>query len=554
MLCRFADDIQGLEDLLRTCTQAEERMHPDVVFAEIIHYPDNKAGNVLNRPNLYPYQIPYLGHASVPEDFQILLSDLMVSVRNGDIVLRSKRLNKRIIPRLSSMHNYRKGLPVYRFLCDLQDQDAHLNLAWDWGVLHQQAYLPRISYQKLIISRETWLLQGKDFKNRDITDFNIAIEQLGLPENFTVASGDNELLINRNIPESVGLLLDICRKNETVRIMEFLGNAENCWVTNGSERFSSEFVFPFQNPEVAPIPGFSLPESDLPKQHFTFGSEWLYLKIYTGEKSNESPLISILYPMICQLLEDQVIQQFFFLRYNDAEPHFRIRFLGDPDTCFYQEVWEAVHHAVAPLLQAGTIHSIQTDTYCRELERYGWNHIGLCEQLFQIDSLDTMHFLAGCNRDENERFLFGIQKTDKLLSDAGYSLPARRALLEKLKEGFFEEFNGDPTLRKKLNVRFQQHKTEIQHVLQLHESSREDEQTALLKQLTIEEKEREVILSSLIHMSVNRIFPSRQRAYELMLYHCLFKHYDGVLARDRRTVLILPSITSVSDIPSSCVR
>ncbi|MEO6282319.1 MAG: lantibiotic dehydratase [Dyadobacter sp.] len=535
MLCRFADGIPGLEEKLHACTSEEERMHPDVVFAEIVHYPDSKAGNILTRPHLYSYQIPYLGHASVPGDFQILLSDLMVSVRNGDIVLRSKRLNKRIIPRLSSMHNFRKGVPVYRFLCDLQDQDANLNMTWDWGILQKQAYLPRISYQKLIINRESWLLQGQDFRDKDNADVNAAIRELGLPENFTVASGDNELLINTSVAESIDLLLEICRKNETVRIMEFLGAAENCWVTNGQERFVSEFVFPFQNPDVAPIPGFSLPAYDIPEQHFAYGSEWLFLKIYTSEKSNESPLISVLYPLICKLLEDQIIQQFFFVRYNDPDPHFRLRFWGDPATKFYQQVWEAVHDAVAPLLQAGTIHDIQTDTYCRELERYDWNHIALYEKLFQVDTLDTMHFLAGCNRDENERFLFSIKKIDKLLSDADYSLSQRHALIEKLKEGFFDEFKGDPALRKKLNVRYRHSKTEIQQLLQTHETDRDGEQRLLLKQLPKEDKKRETILSSLAHMTVNRIFPSKQRVYELMLYHCLFKHYDSVVARNRQS-------------------
>ncbi len=535
MMCRFADGIPGLEEQLVTCTQSEEQKHPEVIFAEIIHYPDNKAGNILTRPNLYAYQIPYLGQASVQEPFQILVSDLMVSVRNGEIVLRSKRLNKRIIPRLSSMHNYRKGLPVYRFLCDLQDQDANLNVVWDWGILQTQRHLPRISYQKLIVSREMWLLQSKDLKEKDITDFISAIRELGLPDYFAVASADNELFINTDIPESVNLLMEICRKSETVRIMEFLGTSENCWITNGQERFVSEFVFPFSNPDVSPIPGFSLPDYELPKQHFPLGSEWLFMKLYTGEKSNESSLISILYPLICQLLEDQVIQQFFFIRYKDPDSHFRLRFLGDPNTRFDRQVFEIIHTALASQIQAEIIHDIQTDTYCRELERYGWNQIETCEKLFQIDSLDTLHFLADYNRDENERFLFGIQKTDKLLSDAGYSIARRHALLEKLKEGFFTEFKGGPALRKKLNARYQQNKLNIQHLLQPFDRSRQDNQADLLKQVTLEEKDRENILCSLIHMSVNRIFPFKQRVYELMLYHCLFKHYDAILARKRQT-------------------
>ena len=45
-------------------------------------------------------------------------------------------LGRRVIPRLTSAHNYDAGsLGVYRFLCALQGQGVAAGLAWDWGPL-----------------------------------------------------------------------------------------------------------------------------------------------------------------------------------------------------------------------------------------------------------------------------------------------------------------------------------------------------------------------------------------------------------------------------------
>ena len=41
------------------------------------------------------------------------------------------------------------------------------------------------------------------------------------------------------------------------------------------------------------------------------------------------------------------------------------------------------------------------------------------------------------------------------------------------------------------------------------------------------------LISSIIHMSMNRIFMSRQRMHEMVIYDFLFRHYKSAIARDR---------------------
>ncbi|WP_439556805.1 lantibiotic dehydratase, partial [Dyadobacter sp.] len=531
MMSRFAQGIDGLEEKLQHCARTEQQMHPEVIFAEIIHHPDSKAGNIVNRPALYKYEIPYLGQASVSEASRIRVNDLMVSVVNSEIILRSKRLNKRVIPRLSNMHNHRKGLPAYRFLADLQEQDANLNLVWDWGFLAKQPHLPRISFDKIIVTRESWVLQTSAFAQVSIQALQQHLLQLKVPGRFVVASGDNELLIDSSLPDSIQLLADICKKSETVRLLEFLGESEQCILTNGNEKFVSELVIPFVDRSIAPIPGFSVIENDNISTNHILGDEWLYLKLYTNDKSNESLLISQLYQTVSKLLRTETIDSFFFVRYQDPGPHLRLRFKGNPAAKFHIKVIRIIRKALEPFVKSGVVYNMQTDNYQREITRYGRQNIELCEQFFHLDSLDTMRFLSSRTCEEHERFLFAVKKTDLILTRSGFSLKQKHALLDKLRDGFFQEFKGDTALRKKLNVRFQQSKNEIHQTLLLAEFDVCAEQQQILSQLTTTDNlPIESLLASLIHMSINRIFVGQQRTYELILYHCLLKYYDAQIA------------------------
>jgi len=42
------------------------------------------------------------------------------------------------------------------------------------------------------------------------------------------------------------------------------------------------------------------------------------------------------------------------------------------------------------------------------------------------------------------------------------------------------------------------------------------------------------LVHSYVHMHVNRMIRSAQRAHELVLYDLLRRHYDGVVARTRK--------------------
>src|SRR5262249_31870810 len=118
LLGRFCHGSPDVTALTERCLRAEEAQRPDAVFAEIVHLPEGRIGNILLRPVLRDYEIPYLGASGADRDRQIDVTDLVVSVVGERVVLRSRRLAPEGIPPLTPARNHAppSHLAVYRFL------------------------------------------------------------------------------------------------------------------------------------------------------------------------------------------------------------------------------------------------------------------------------------------------------------------------------------------------------------------------------------------------------------------------------------------------------
>ncbi|HVQ16111.1 MAG TPA: lantibiotic dehydratase family protein, partial [Vicinamibacterales bacterium] len=106
LLGRFCHADPELLANVATHLRDEEALDADAIFAEVVHLPEGRLGNILLRPVLRPYEIPYLGRSGAPADRQIPVTDLTLRLSNDGFVLRSRRLERRIVPRLTSAHNF----------------------------------------------------------------------------------------------------------------------------------------------------------------------------------------------------------------------------------------------------------------------------------------------------------------------------------------------------------------------------------------------------------------------------------------------------------------
>jgi class I lanthipeptide synthase len=245
LLGRFAYNDIDLRQYTEKIIFEEEKLNEDKILAEIIHLPQSRAGNILHRYNFRKYEIPYLGESSAKRQNQIPVSDIMVSVKNNRIVLRSKKLNKEIKPILSNAHNYSfNSLPIYKFLCDLQSQNQR-NLGFSWNpIFYEQSYLPRVEFDNIIISKARWRILVKDYKENSIKDFKNWKINLRLPDYVQLVEGDNKLLICLIYEYSINMLLQTIKNKEFFILEEFLFSEDEI-VKQDLKSYCNQFVVSF---------------------------------------------------------------------------------------------------------------------------------------------------------------------------------------------------------------------------------------------------------------------------------------------------------------------
>ncbi|MFT4805172.1 MAG: hypothetical protein ACI9YE_002387 [Psychroserpens sp.] len=254
LLGRFSHGTQELLDQVHHIVGIEEQINKDAILAEIVHLPEARTGNILQRPRFRNYEIPYLGKSSVPEEFQIPVEDLFISVKNKKIVLRSKRLNQQILPRLGNAHNYSgSSLPIYQFLCELQNENKRSWIGFEWNEIHKNlSFLPRVTCENMIFSKARWNIETATFKailkEQDIMK---AISKwqssLQLPDQVELVEGDNRLLIYLKNKASVNMLLHTVKSKSNFRLEEFLFEEKAVVNDQKGNSYCNQFVVSFYN-------------------------------------------------------------------------------------------------------------------------------------------------------------------------------------------------------------------------------------------------------------------------------------------------------------------
>lgn len=248
LLGRFCHLDKGIETLAGEIAEKDQELASDAILAEIVHLPESRAGNILFRPILRKYEIHYLAHSGLPASFQIPLCDLYLSVRNDRIIMRSKKLSKEIIPRLTTAHNYSyNALPVYQFLCDMQTQHLRSNLFLKTShFFNETGFYPRIMYKNFILSRAKWLVDSEQMKGVSPEEVKNYMDDHHIPRFIVIAEGDNEQFIDFEDPNLMLLFVTMLKKRKKMWIDEFLFRPEQAVVRDQAGRpFCNEFIFSY---------------------------------------------------------------------------------------------------------------------------------------------------------------------------------------------------------------------------------------------------------------------------------------------------------------------
>lgn len=290
------------------------------------------------------------------------------------------------------------------------------------------------------------------------------------------------------------------------------------------------------------------------KKSFDIGDEWLYYKIYTGYKTSDLILIELIKPLVESLKLKKIISKWFFIRYADPEYHLRLRFnfkkkenisiIIDELNCCFKE-----------FSNNGLIWRVQIESYERELARYGENSIDFAENFFFNDSEMTLQLIQIIDKNSSEelRWLIALKTIDNYFNDFNFKLDQKLQFVKNMKMGYYNYYNtSSKSLSGQLNYKYKKNGEIIK--LFIEENSYYNfPQSEVLK--TIQKnsfKNRKVItnlltlnnqselkigiddlLSSYLHMHLNRLFKTRNTLNEYVCYDFLYRYYMSVTNKKR---------------------
>lgn len=546
LIARFAYLSPELQNKLKEIGYQEQDAYSNAIVAEIIHIPESRTGNILQRPNIRTAEIALLAKGNSKTDI-IEINNLYVLIKNDRLVLWSKELNKEVIPRLTSAHNFKSGINLYRFLSDLQSQENSISLKWQWEKHKNYPFLPRIIYKNIILSRARWNISKITNAPNSTIEKQKLIENLvriyNLPQRVILIEGDNELPLDFSNPISLDILFEKITKHDII-LSEFVYSDLYSPVHDQiGSTYSNELIIPVKSSNCITAKT-SINIEPCKKRNFVLGDEWIYVKIYSGKKFADELLKNTIPELIQELKRSKLIKKWFFIRYQDPDNHLRLRFevkSNDKIT----PIIPLVNKRFKPYLLNGTISNIQYDTYRRELERYTPAFMGNSETLFFFESESVLTCIKEFS--SNDRWQLAIQYIDSILEISKFSLNQKIDFTNKMRFAFSKEFNTNKSIMTDLNRNFREKKFLIETLLskkqQINNMRRPlryygkiVEKISLSSTSKNELFEKIVeLIASYIHMYINRFFPSEQRQYEYIVYHFLNSYYLMLQGKIKRS-------------------
>ena len=304
---------------------------------------------------------------------------------------------------------------------------------------------------------------------------------------------------------------------------------------------------------------FQFSEINMEDRMFIPDSEWVYLKLYTGTKTADAILKNELNGYVKEMLHYSMIDKWFFIRYSDPDFHIRLR-LHLKETRNFGVIFSRFYEIFNPIVNTGFVWNIQCDTYQREMERYGANNISIVEEFFCIDSEYIIRLLqlSGNDSPEQQRWKLALILIDSFLSAFSYELSQRKDLLNTLADSFKKEFGfTQHHVTKQLNDKYRAFRKDIENAMSWENETaeiidivkvRRQDILPIVEKLINLDKSKELqvslhaLLTSMIHMTMNRWFRSKNRLHEMVIYEFLSRYYTGEIAKKKYKAQIIQTI------------
>jgi len=544
LLGRFSCGNPSIHKITKQICDYESEYFKDAVVTEVCHIGNARVGNITYHKPFRKENIPFL-NGKVNNSIKV--ADIIVQIVDDQLLLFNKNSGKAIVPRISNAHNYSSSnLPLYHFLGDYQYYMQKSGAYFDWGgVKNIRKQLPRVMFKNVIVNKAEWNFTKPDFEKLNLDNFNEWKKQWGIPDLFVLADGDNELFINCNQLLARKTFLSSIEKRSNITIIEFLFSTKSPAKNENGKIFSHQIVASLKTSNKTPLFSKKLSANSHFQRKFASGSNWHYYKLYSGKKTLDNILAGELLAVL-----NQYPSLWFFIRYADPDEHIRLRV--NLNSLKNTALIDELNKLFNQLLQDGVLWKVQTDTYLREIERYGKSTMKQSEALFSADSKAIARILSFLEGDEGEeiRWRMGCFMMLQWLDAFNLNPEEKLNLLKQNSEGYRSEFGIHSKFQKKqLDTIYRTHAEFLEEVLTNCFDFPSDWNPlkvildhrfisiskiakAIKKNIASENKDFLTnFISSHIHMTINRLFAGEQRKHEMVLYDFLFKQFRSVYYR-----------------------
>ncbi len=518
---RFTLASANIESHCKAIRKFESEANPDIIFFDIAYMAEGKVDNINRRKEIYDYELPLLNYSC--SEHLIHLDDLFITIKDNEIILLSKRYEKRVMPRLASAYNYtRSDLPVYRFLCDLQHQNILTQISFDiQSLIGGLNFYPRIQYGNVVLSPAKWKIDRQDFEARDVAS---QLELMQVTQRFTVGNGDQTLCFDRSSATDMVCFKRYLDQQTEFTVTEMFTGNKLAVHNNEGKPYLTQFLLTFQHstPLYRPFyPNIILSEEKFPGV-ITPGRDWLYFEIYChAQRTNE-----ILSNTVAEFIDSYqaAFKCWFFIRYNQPENHLRLRLhlIDKKNSHLYTS---KLMEMLDEYFEAGLIKDIQLKTYRRELHRYGHANIEDIEEHFSIDSAYSLNAIAlDLSSEEYYASCIGLMKN--MIKELKLDDQDKLAFVKNIQDSFMQTQNIETPGFKKINKAYQQFVNgsaypTINDVV--HGAAYQLLQSFISVIRTCPANLRLNLFIDLFHMHINRFFSDNQGIHEMVIYSFLYK-------------------------------
>ncbi len=548
-----ATDPELQRRVIELCSQ-EAKLRPGTVLAEVAYLPLARNGNVMHRPVLREYEIPFMARSGAPIERQLSIDDLRLSIREGRLFLRSASLNQEVIPFSTTSYNYINfGHALARFLWYLSNQQAS-NGQWSWYSL-EAPFFPRVRVGRVILSLATWHLSSEQTvalcaptrsgRWRAAQALRMAEK---MPRFVQLPSGDQDQVVDFDSPLSVEAFCQSLTSGTRTVVTELYPGPDQLVFEGPGGRYTHELQVPLL--VDTPLPAMP-PVVPAPEQRYLPGSDHLSVKLYTGYAGADRLLIELVAPLFEKWRATGQVSHAYFVRFGDPDWHLRVRMLGAPAVLLHQ-VYPELLAEVAARAEVRQLWRAEQDTFTPERQRYGGTEGFACaEKLFGFDAQAVCATLASVPGEAglDSRWRLALVSADRIFEDLGLSQHERIEIAGSWRRGLEREFTFD---KDALSRTCRQERAAVE--LLLRERIAEEpglqqglialERRSVLQQpvcaqlraaaaagrLTLSLPE---LASSLVHLSANRWLRSGHRQQELVLYTLLERYYLSSQARSK---------------------